>query len=173
MDSKKGLWASDKLNKSTQISSKLFQSFCWAFLTLGHFDLQNTKKTAGHPMGYFKPQRPIQTKLTNQWTELKTGLKQLKEQLSKRNKLNSQALGLLGVGLVFRCRKSAKKWPGHFSMKFSKQGYKPRLLAWAYWDQIRAQEQKTRSKSELRLSLGLNSLIVLNWHLLSILTEVF
>ncbi len=53
------------------------------------------------------------------------------------------------------CRKLANKWPGHFSMKIQNHSYKPKLLAWAYWDQIRAQEQKTRSKSELRLSLEL------------------
>ena len=52
-----------------------------------------------------------------------------------------------------KCRKLAKKWPGHFSMKIQNHSYKPKLLAWAYWAQIRAQEQKTRPKSELRLSL--------------------
>ena len=49
--------------------------------------------------------------------------------------------------------KWAKKWPGDFSIKFRNQGYKPKLVAWAFWTQIRAQEQKIRSKSELRLSL--------------------
>ena len=53
------------------------------------------------------------------------------------------------------CRKLANKWPGHFSMKIQNQDYKPRLLAWAFWAQIRAQEQKIRPKSELRLSLEL------------------
>ena len=91
MDSKEGLWASDKLNKSTQISSELFQSPGWAFLALGHFDLQNTQKTAGHQMGCFNTKDQSKPKLTNQWTELKTGLKQLKEQLSKGTKLNRQA----------------------------------------------------------------------------------
>ena len=51
------------------------------------------------------------------------------------------------------CRKLANKWPGDFSMKIQNHSYKPKLLAWACWAQIRTQEQKTRSKSELRLSL--------------------
>ena len=52
------------------------------------------------------------------------------------------------------CRKPAKKWPGHFSMKFSNQGYKPGLLAQAQGTKIRHKEVKTSSKSKPRLSLG-------------------
>ena len=61
-------------------------------------------------------------------------------------------LGLLG--LSSKCKKPAKKWPGHFSMKFSNQGYKPGLLAQAQGTKIRHKEVKTSSKSKPRLSLG-------------------
>ncbi len=86
-------------------------------LKLFTFDPLLGVKSAGHQIGCFNTKDQSKPKLTNQWTELKTGLKQLKEQLSKGNKLNRQALGLLGIGLVLRCKKSAKKWPGDFSMK--------------------------------------------------------
>ena len=125
-------------------------------LKLSTFDPLLGVKSAGHQMGCFRHQNQSNPKLTNQWTELKTGLKQLKEQLSKRDKLNRQALGLLGVGLGSKCRKSAKKWPGDFSMKIQNHSHKPGLLPQAYGDQIRAQEQKTRSKCEPRSSLEPN-----------------
>ena len=61
------------------------------------------------------------------------------------------------------CRKLANKWPGHFSIKSRILSYRSRLLAWAFWAQIRAQEQKIRSKSELRLSLELIFKIAIKW----------
>ena len=113
-------------------------------------------------MGYFKHQSFIQTKLTNQWNELKTGLNQLRRaQLSKGTKLNRQALGLLGVGLDFGCMKSAKKWPGHFSRKNENHNYKPGLLPQAQGTEIRHKEVKTSSKSRPRLPLGP---LVSDWH---------
>ena len=60
--------------------------------------------------------------------------------------------------------KMAKKWPGHFSRKSRILSYKPRLLAWAFWAQIRAQEQKIRSKSELRPSLEPSVNTVSKWN---------
>ena len=57
----------------------------------------------------------------------------------------------------------AKKWPGHFSRKSRILSYRSRLWTWAFWAQIRAQEQKIRSKSELRLSLELIFKIAVKW----------
>ena len=84
--------------------------------------------------------------------QLKASVWAHEEPLSKAQSSLSIGLGLSGNE---KCMKMAVKWPGHFSIKFQNHSYKPKLLAWAYWAQIRAQEQKTRSKSELRLSLEL------------------
>ena len=94
--------------------------------------------------------RPYQEELSG---KLPTNSKLLSELMKSPWK----AQGSLSIGLGLsgneKCMKMAVKWPGHFSIKFRILSYKPKLLAWAYWHQIRAQEQKTRSKSELRLSL--------------------
>ena len=77
--------------------------------------------------------------------------------LSELMKSPWKAQGSLSIGLGLsgneKCMKMAVKWPGHFSIKFRTLSNQTELLAWAHWHQIRAQEQKTRSKSELRLSL--------------------
>ena len=113
-------------------------------------------------MGYFKPQRPIQTKLTN-WCSgpsSELGSTNWESSVDTRKKLNRQAwLAGSRIGLI--CSKSAKKWPGHFSMKFSNHNYKPGLLAQAQGTKIRHKEVKTSSKSRPRLPLGP---LVSDWH---------